>query len=82
MMALSRFAIPKEIFTTTDGYNYESVLETASARLGIRIRRQRCLFHIEKDLAHWIKDAKMEVHLEMAKKLGQVHVFPERNKPE
>ena len=75
MRALSRFAIPREIFITTDGYHYESALETASERLGIRMKRQRCLFHIEKDLAHRIADAKMEEPLDMAKRLVKYMFF-------
>jgi transposase-like protein len=75
MRALSRFIIPQEIFITTDGYHYESVLEMVSAGLNVRIRRQRCLFHIEKDLAHRIKDAKMEDHLDMAKRLIRYMFF-------
>ncbi len=75
MRALSRFIMPQEIFITTDGYHYESVLEMASAGLNVRIRRQRCLFHIEKDLAHRIKDAKMEEHLDMAKRLVKYMFF-------
>ena len=31
LMVLPRFAIPEEIFITTDGYHYESVLERASS---------------------------------------------------
>jgi len=74
--ALSRFTIPEEIFITTDGYHYESVLKEVSRALNIRIRRQRCLFHIEKDLAHRIKDAGMEDHLDMAKRLVKYMFFP------
>ncbi|MCL4341573.1 MAG: hypothetical protein M1431_05725, partial [Candidatus Thermoplasmatota archaeon] len=69
MWALSRFIMPKEIFITTDGYHYESVLDTVSAGLNVRIRRQRCLFHIEKDMAHRIKDSHRENDLDMARKL-------------
>ena len=73
--ALSRFSIPDHVFITTDGYHYGSVLRMASERLSIRMRRQRCLFHIEKDLAHRIRDAKMEEHLDMAKKLIKYMFF-------
>ena len=72
---LSRFSIPDHVFITTDGYHYESVLRMASERLGIRMRRQRCLFHIKKYLAHRIRDAKMEEHLDMAKKLIKYMFF-------
>ena len=75
MMALSRFSIPDHVFITTDGYHYDSVLKTVSSGLNIQIRRQRCLFHIEKDLAHRIRDAKMEEHLDMAKKLIKYMFF-------
>ncbi|EQB72661.1 MAG: hypothetical protein AMDU1_APLC00005G0040 [Thermoplasmatales archaeon A-plasma] len=74
--ALSMFEIPKEIFITTDGYHYQSVLKTVSSVLGIRIRRQRCLFHIEKDLAHRIADAGMERELDMAKRMVKYMFFP------
>ena len=43
--------------------------------MNVKIRRQRCLFHIEKDLAHKIADAKMEVHLDMAKRLIKYMFF-------
>lgn len=75
MRALSRFTMPKEIFITTDGYHYKSILEMVSAGLNVRIGRQRCLFHIEKDLAHRIADAKMEEPLHMAKRLVRYMFF-------
>ena len=75
MRALSRFIIPEEIFITTDGYHYESVLETVSAGLNVRIRRQRCLFHIEKDMAHRIKDSHRENDLDMAKRMIKYMFF-------
>ena len=64
--ALSRFSIPEEIFITTDGYHYESILEEVSVRLNAKIRRQRCLLHTRCS----------------CKEDDQVHVLPERNKPE
>ena len=73
--ALPRFSIPEEIFITTDGYHYESVLEEVSIRLNVKIRRQRCLFHMEKELAHKIAVAKMEDHLGMAKRLIKYMFF-------
>ncbi len=73
--ALSRFSIPKEIFITTDGYHYGSVLRMVSERLNMRIRRQRCLFHIEKDLAHRISDAHKEEELDMARRLIKYMFF-------
>ncbi len=75
LMALSWFSIPDHVFITTDGYHYNYVLKTASSGLNIQIRRPRCIFHIEKDLAYWIKDAKMEAHLETAKKLVKYKFF-------
>ena len=78
MRALSRFSILGEISITTDGYHYESVLKEASSGLNVRIRRQRCLFHMEKDLAHRIRDAKMEEHLDMAKRLVRYMFFPNK----
>ncbi len=73
--ALSRFSIPDHVSITTDGYHYDSVLKTVSSGLNIQIRRRRCLFHNEKDLPHWIKDAKMEEHLDMAKRLARYMFF-------
>ena len=75
LMALPRFAIPEEIFITTDGYHYDSVLKTVSSGLDIQIRRQRCLFHVEKDLAHGIRDANKESELDGAKKLVKYMFF-------
>ena len=73
--ALSHFHIPNTITITTDGYHYENVLKETSRRLGIRIRRQRCLFHIEKDLAHNIEDSPREEELEPAKRLVKYMFF-------
>ncbi|MFG1556157.1 MAG: hypothetical protein AAE985_06830 [Thermoplasmataceae archaeon] len=42
--------VPDNIFITTDGYHYESSLIETGRIIGKRIRRQRCLFHIEKEL--------------------------------
>ena len=75
MRALSRFTMQKEIFITADGYHYKSILEMVSAGFNVRIGRQRCLFHIEKDLAHRIADAKMEEPLHMAKRLVRYMFF-------
>lgn len=58
--ALSMFNTPHEIFITTDGHHYESVLSRASVIMGKGINRQRCLFHIEKDVAHRIKEARKQ----------------------
>ncbi|MCL5440162.1 MAG: hypothetical protein M1595_04580 [Candidatus Thermoplasmatota archaeon] len=78
--ALSRFTIPKEIFVTADGYHYGSVLRTVSERLNILIRRQRCLFHREKDLAHRIRESGKESELDGAKLLIKYMFFQtERN---
>ena len=78
MRALSRFSIPDHVFITTDGYHYETVLKRVSSGLNVRIGRQRCLFHMEKDLAHRIRDAKMEGHLDMAKRLVRYMFFPNK----
>ena len=48
--ALSQFSIPNTVTITTDGYRYDDALREASRKMGIRIKRQRCLFHIEKVL--------------------------------
>ena len=77
--ALSRFSIPEEIFITTDGYHYESILEEVSVRLNAKIRRQRCLLHMEKDPAHKIADVKMEDHLNMAKRLIKYMFFQNKS---
>ena len=41
----------------------------------MRIGRQRCLFHIEKDMAHRIKDAHKEKELDMAKRMIKYMFF-------
>ena len=41
----------------------------------IRIKRRRCLFHIEKYLAHGIKDSRKEKDLDMAKRLIRYMFF-------
>ena len=64
MGALSRFTIPEEIFIATDGYHYRSILEMVSAGLNLRTRRQRCPFHIEKDVAYRTHDAGKENELD------------------
>jgi hypothetical protein len=75
MRAHSRLIIPEEVFITTDGYHYKSILEMVSAGLNVRIGRQRCLFHIEKDMAHRIKDAHKEKELDMAKRMIKYMFF-------
>ena len=67
--------MPEVIFITTDGYHYESVLETVASGMSMVIKRQRCLFHIEKDLAHKIKEAEKEKDLDMARKLIRYMFF-------
>ena len=62
----------KNVSTT---YHYESILEEVSVRMNTKIRRQRCLFHMEKDLAHKISIAKMEDHLGMAKRMIRYMFF-------
>ena len=73
--SIPRFNVGKEIYVTTDGFHYSSILKEASHILGIRIKRQRCLFHIEKDLAHRIKDSHKENDLDMAKRLIKFMFF-------
>ena len=68
----SRFIIPDNInyiVITTDGYHYGSILEAVSEKMHIRIKMMRSMFHIEKDLAHRIKDSRKEKDLDMAKRL-------------
>ena len=64
------FHVPGNIFITTDGYHYEPALIETGRTSGERIRRQRCLFHIEKELAYNIKDSHKEEELEPAKSLS------------
>ena len=73
--ALSQFSIPNTVTITTDGYRYQDVLKETSRKLGIRVRRQRCLFHIEKDLAHKIREAHMEEELDLPKRLIKFMFF-------
>ena len=73
--ALSQFSIPSTVTITTDGYRYHDVLKETSRKLGIRIKRQRCLFHIEKDIAHKIREAHMEDDLDLPKKLVKFMFF-------
>ena len=73
--SIGMFHVPDNIFITTDGYHYESSLIEAGRIMGKRIRRQRCLFHIEKDLAHNIKDSHKEEELEPAKRLVKYMFF-------
>ncbi len=73
--ALRRFIIHGTVTITTDGYHYEYALKEAGRILGIRIMRQRCLFHIEKDLSHKIKLAKKEDELDGAKRLVKFMFF-------
>jgi len=46
--ALKRFDTGSSISTTGDGYHYSNAFTNVSGRLGIRLKRQRCLFHIVK----------------------------------
>jgi hypothetical protein len=73
--SIGMFNVPDNIFITTDGYHYESSLIETGRTLGKRIRRQRCLFHIEKELAHNIKDSHKEEELESAKRLVKYMFF-------
>ena len=67
--ALSYFLVPSTITITTDGYHYEDVLKEKSKKMGIHIKRQRCIFCVEKDVAHKIREAHMEDELNLPKKL-------------
>ena len=76
--ALSRFIIPDNIdyiVITNDRYHYGSILESVSESIHISIKRQRCLFHIEKDMAHRVKDSREEKDLDMAKRLNRYMFF-------
>ena len=73
--ALSHFLVPSTITISTDGYRYEDVLKETSRKLGIRIKRQRYLFHIEKDLDHKIREAHMEDELDLPKRLIKYMFF-------
>ena len=73
--SIGMFNVPGDIFITTDGYHYESSLIETGRIMGKRIRRQRFLFHIEKDLAHSIKDSHKEEELEPAKRLVKYMFF-------
>lgn len=48
--AISCFTMPEVIFITTDGYHYESVLETVASGMSMVIKRQRCLFTLRRTL--------------------------------
>jgi hypothetical protein len=74
--ALKRFDIPDDITITTDGYHYRDAFVQVSRSLGVRIRRQRCLFHIMKDLSKKIHDAKKNDVLKDAKHLIDYMFFP------
>jgi hypothetical protein len=76
LSAFKKFDLPESICITTDGYHYESILHRVSEITGIKINRQRCLFHIEKDLAHKIHEAGKDTDLEGAKKLVKYLFFP------
>ena len=40
--SIPRFNVDKEIYVTTDGFHYASILRGAPHIFGIRIKRQRC----------------------------------------
>jgi hypothetical protein len=73
--SIGMFDVPDNIFITTDGFHYESSLIETGRILEKRIRRQRCLFHIEKDLAHNIKVSNKEKELDPAKRLVKYMFF-------
>ena len=51
------------------------MLKETPRKLGIRKKRRRCLFHIEKDLSHKIREAHMEEDLDLPKKLIKFMFF-------
>ena len=51
------------------------LLNNVSKQMRITIKRQRCLFHIEKDLAHKIKEEYRYKKLDLAKKLIKFTFF-------
>ena len=75
VQSLQRFKINKEIYLTTDGFYYSSLLRKASNILNINISIQRCLIHKEKDLAFRIKDVHKENKLDMTRKLMMFMFF-------
>lgn len=48
--ALKRFTMGSVVTITTDGYHYNNAFMNVSRHLHISVRRQRCLFHLIKDL--------------------------------
>lgn len=48
--ALKRFTIGSVVTITTDGYHYNNAFMNVSMELHVRVKRQRCLFHLIKDL--------------------------------
>lgn len=57
LSSLSRFDIGSAVTITTDGYHYQNAFSRISAKLHIHVRRQRCLFHLMKDLTKKAYDA-------------------------
>ena len=55
-IALSKSKTPNEAFITTNDHQHESILPHVSIIMGNYINRQRCLFHIEKNVAHRIEE--------------------------
>lgn len=55
--SLGRFSIGPVITITTDGYHYENAFGKVSRELHINVKRQRCLFHIMKDLTKKVYDS-------------------------
>ena len=50
MDALNHFGIGSMITITTDGYHYKDTFRNISRDIHINVKRQRCLFHVLKDL--------------------------------
>ena len=76
MDALKRFSIPDEITLTTDGYHYRDALVEISRRVRTRVKRQRCLFQVMKNLSKKIHDACSDEALLDVKNLIRYVFFP------
>ena len=73
--SIGMFDVPDNIFITTDGFHYVSSLIETGRIMEKRIRKQRYLFHIEKDRAPNIKVSNKEKELDPAKRLVKYMFF-------
>ena len=73
---VKHFRIGSHVTITTDGYHYSDEFNDVARTLGIRVKRQRCLFHILKDLSGKIHDSGLEDQLRCAKHLITYIFFP------